>query len=185
MTASEATARLKRFGKRIGWPLRIALLAALAALVVTKIDLGALRAAMHPSSWGFVLAAVGANAMSVVFKGFAWKGVVDGLPSVRSRTRIRDLVSPLFVGFLFNTVLAARVGEFVKVILARRRLAARGEGVRTTTLLGSVVVENLMSTIALVLVVIGVGLFLPLSRGIWITSAVLGIACLTIILVHR
>lgn len=183
MTAGEATARLRRFGRRVGWPLRIGLVVGLVALVVTKIDIAALRAAMHPSSWGFVLAAVVANTFSVVCKGYAWKGVVDGLPSMRNRTRIRDLLSPLFVGFLFNTVLAARVGEFVKVILARRRLAARGESVRTTTLLGSVVVENLMSTIALVLVVIGVGLFLPLSRGIWITSAVLGIACLTIILV--
>ncbi len=100
----------------------------------------------------------------MLFKGFAWKGVVDGLPGMRRRAPIRDLVSPLFIGFLFNTVLAARVGEFVKVILARRHLKERGEDIRTTTLLGTIVVENLVSTLALVLVVIIVDLIIRTRR---------------------
>jgi glycosyltransferase 2 family protein len=175
--------RLAAVVHRIGWPLRIGLLLGVAALVVWKVDLGALRSALHPSSWGFVLAAVAANALSVIFKGLAWKGVVDGLPGVNERSRLRDLVSPLFVGFLFNTVLAARLGEIVKVLLARRRLSARGQQLNNTMLLGSVVVENLVSTIAWVAVVVTVGLFRPLSRSIWITTLVVGCVCLAIILV--
>ena len=181
MTTNAATVR--RIVRKIGWPVRVGLIVAVAGVVVWKVDLGALRAALHPASWAFVLAAIGANAASVVLKGCAWKGVVDGLPTIRSRTRLRDLVSPLFVGFLFNTVLAARLGEIVKVLLARRRLAARGETVGNTMLLGSVVVENLVSTVALVGVVVTVGLFLPLSRSVWITTAVIGFVCLAIILV--
>jgi hypothetical protein len=84
---------------------------------------------------------------------------------------------------LFNTVLAARLGEIVKVLLARRRLAARGETVGNTMLMGSVVVENLVGTIAWVGVVVTVGVFLPLSRSIWITTAVIGFVCLAVILV--
>ena len=179
----ELTGKLREINRRFGWPLRIALLVAVVALVVVKIDRRTFVDAMHPASWGFVLAAVVANALSVVFKGLAWKGVVDGLPGMRRRAPIRHLVSPLFVGFLFNTLLAARVGEFVKVVLARRHLKEAGEDIRTTTLLGTVVVENLVSTLALVAVVIVVGLFLPLSRAIWISSATLGITCLTIVLV--
>jgi glycosyltransferase 2 family protein len=181
MTARTATFR--RIAKKVGWPIRIALLVAAAALVVWKVDLHALRTALHPRSWGFIAAAVAANGFSVVFKGLAWKGVVDGLPAITVKTRLRDLVSPLFVGFLFNTVLAARIGEIVKVLLARRRLLARGQKVGNTMLLGSVVVENLVSTIAWVAVVIGVGLFMPLSRTIWITIIVIGCGCLAIILV--
>lgn len=173
--------RLRQLARRYAWPLRIAALVAAAVLVAVKIDLTALRAALHPSSWGLVLAAVGANTASVLFKGLAWKGVVDGLPEMTRRSRIRDLVSPLFVGFLFNTILAARLGEIVKVMLARRRLLARGQPVRTTMLLGTVVVENLVSTIALVAMVILVGLFMPLSRTIWIATAILGIVCLSIL----
>ncbi len=181
MTTNVATVR--RFFRRVGWPIRIAVVMGLAAFVAWQVDIAALQTALHPHSWGFILAAIAANTASVVFKGLAWKGVVDGLPAIRSRTRLRDLLSPLFVGFLFNTVLAARLGEIVKVLLARRRLAARGEQVRNTMLLGSVVVENLVSTIAWVGVVVTVGIFLPLSRSIWITTLVIGIVCLAIILV--
>lgn len=183
MTTGEATARLRSFGRRFGWPLRIALLVAAVALVAWQVDVEALQTAMHPASWGFLFAAVAANAASVICKGYTWKGIVDGLPSMRRRSRIRDLVSPLFVGFLFNTVLAARVGELVKVILARRRLNARGETVRNSTLLGTVVVENLVSTVALVLVIVTIGAFLPLSDTMWATSLALGAACLAIIAV--
>jgi len=176
-------AAVRRIARRVGWPVRVLLIGAVAAAVVWKVDMGALRTALHPASWGYVLAAIGANTASVVFKGWAWKGVVDGLPAVRSRTRLRDLLSPLFVGFLFNTVLAARLGEIVKVLLARRRLAARGETVGNTMLLGSVVVENLVSTIAWVGVVATVGLFLPLSRSVWIATLVIGCVCLAVLLV--
>ena len=94
-----------------------------------------------------MLLAVCANAASVIFKGIAWKGVVDALPTMRQRSRLRDLISPLFIGFMFNTILAARVGEVAKVLLARRKLAARDIRLQTTTLLGTVVAENLVSTI--------------------------------------
>lgn len=174
---------MRRIIRWASWPLRIVLLGGAAALVVWKVDMEAVRAALHPQSWAFIVAAIAANTASVVFKGLAWKGVVDGLPAIRARTRLRDLVSPLFVGFLFNTVLAARLGEFVKVLLARRRLAARGENVGNTMLLGSVVVENLVSTIAWVAVVVTVGLFLPLSRSVWITTLIVGFGCLAIVLV--
>ncbi len=174
---------MRRFVRKVGWPVRIGVLIGVAALVLWQVDIAALRHALRPHSWLFVLAAIGANTASVVFKGLAWKGVVDGLPAIRNRTRVRDLMSPLFVGFLFNTVLAARLGEIVKVLLARRRLVARGEDVRNTMLLGSVVVENLVSTIAWVGVVVTVGIFLPLSRSVWITTLVIGIVCLVIIMV--
>ncbi len=183
MTAATATEAARRIVRVAGWPLRIALIAGGLAFVLWQIDLEALRTAMHPASWIFLVAAVTANGASVVFKGLAWKGVVDGLPAMRTRSRLRDLVSPLFVGFLFNTVLAARLGEIVKVLLTRRRLAARGETVGNTMLLGSVVAENLVSTVAFVTVVVGIGMFLPLSRTVWITTAVIGIVCMTIILV--
>jgi hypothetical protein len=108
---------------------------------------------------------------------------VDGLPSLRRRTRLRDLLSPLLVGFLFNTVLAARVGEIVKVLLARRRMARRGEAVRTTVLLGTVVAENLVSTISWVAFVFAIGMFLPLPSYAWVTATVLGGVALAILVV--
>ncbi|MEQ8834875.1 MAG: lysylphosphatidylglycerol synthase transmembrane domain-containing protein [Miltoncostaeaceae bacterium] len=161
---------------------RLGVVVAVAALVVWKFDIHEIKQAFHITSWPFLVGAVAANFASVAFKGLAWKGVVDGLPSMRGRTRFRDLLSPLFVGFLFNTLLAARVGEFVKVLLARRRLKARGHGdISATSLLGSVVVENLVSTVTWVMLVVGIGLFLPLPGYAWVASLSLGVACLAII----
>jgi len=170
--------------RRVIWPAaRIAVLVLVAALVAWRVDWGSVREAFRLERWGFVLLAVGANFASVVFKGVAWKGVLDGLPALHRRVRVRDLLSPLLVGFLFNTVLAARVGEIVKVLLARRRLTRRGESVRSTVLLGTVVAENLVSTIAWVAFVFAIGIFLPLPSYAWISATVLGAGALVVVVV--
>lgn len=161
---------------------RVTIIVAVAALVVWKFDIHAIREAFHISSWPFLIGAVIANFASVAFKGLAWKGVIDGLGAMATRSRLRDLLSPLFVGFLFNTLLAARVGELVKVLLARRRLQAAGHpDVRATSLLGTVVVENLVSTVTWVALVVAIGLVMPLPDYAWIASLTLGLICLSVI----
>ena len=144
---TEAAGR-RPLSRRLAWPIaRVLVILAVGAVAVWKLDLGEVRDAFAITSWGFLALAVVANFISVGWKGLAWKAVVDALPSLRMKTRFRDILSPLFVGFLFNTVLAARLGEIVKVLLLRRRLERRGERPPTTTLLGTVVAENLVSTI--------------------------------------
>jgi uncharacterized membrane protein YbhN (UPF0104 family) len=171
-------------GRRLAWPAaRILIILAVGAVAVWKLDLGEIRDAFHIDSWWFLVLAILANFISVAWKGVAWKAVVDALPSLRTKTRWRDIFSPLFVGFLFNTVLAARLGEIVKVLLLRRRLERRGERPPTTTLLGTVVAENLVSTIAWVALVIAIGLVLPLPSYAWVASISLGVGCLAIVVV--
>jgi hypothetical protein len=162
---------------------KVAALAAVAAVAIWKLDLGKIHDAFRIDSWLLLSVAVAANFASVGFKGLAWKGVVDALPGMSRRTRYRDLLSPLFIGFLFNTVLAARLGELAKVLLLRRRLERRGERRPTTTLLGTVVAENLVSTITWVLLVMAIGIVLPLPSYAWFASLALGGACLAILLV--
>lgn len=184
MTTETAPRRRAWSGRRIALlGLRIALVAAVGAVAVWKLDLGELHDAFRVRSWGFLAAAVAANFVSVAFKGLAWKWVVDALPAVTRRVRYRDVVPPLFIGYLFNAVLAARVGEIVKVLLLRRRLHRQGQRPYTTTLLGSVVAENLVATIVWVGLVVSIGLFLPLPSYAWIAAAVLGVGCLTIVVV--
>jgi phosphatidylinositol alpha-mannosyltransferase len=181
---SAGTAPSRSLPRRVAWyGIRLVVVATVAVLVVWRLDWGALRAAFQLQSWGFVILAICANTLSVGFKGVTWKGVIDALPAVRRPVRLRTLISPLFIGFLFNTVLAARVGEIAKVLLVRRKLAAEDVHLRTTTLLGSVLAENLVSTITWVALVLGIGLFLPLPSYAWITAIVLGVACLTVVVV--
>lgn len=160
---------------------RFGVVAAVIAIVAWRVDWSSVRLFVHPASWGFLVLAILANFASVGFKGFAWKGVVDGLPQLRSRTHYRDLISPVFVGFLFNTVLAARLGELVKIALVRRRLARRGEEVTVIALLGTIVVENLVGTLTWVALVVAIGLFLPLPTYAWVASVVIGLAAAGVI----
>ncbi|MBL6633728.1 MAG: flippase-like domain-containing protein [Thermoleophilia bacterium] len=163
--------------------LRIAFIAIVIALVVWRVDWPAVISAFRVDNLWLLVVAVLANFLSVLLKGMAWKGVVDGLPGLKHKTRYIDLLSPLMVGFLFNTILAARVGEIAKVLLAKRRLLTRGEDLSTTVLLGSVVVENIITTIAWVALVVVIGLFLPLPTYAWVITAVLGVICLVIVVV--
>lgn len=178
--AAERRSPLRRYGVPA---LRVAVIAGVGAIAVWKLDLGEVHDAFKITSWGLLVVAILANFASVGFKGLAWKGVVDALPSMKRPTRYRDLLSPLFIGFLFNTVLAARVGELVKVMLLRRKLEKRGERPPTTTLLGTVVAENLVSTITWVVLVVGIGIFLPLPSYAWFASIALGGGCLAIVAV--
>ena len=162
---------------------RLLLVAVVTALVVWRVDWGAVIAAFRVDNLWLLVVAVLANFLSVLLKGAAWKAVVDGLPGLKHRTRYIDLLSPLMVGFLFNSILAARVGEIAKVLLAKRRLARRGEDLSTTVLLGTVVVENIITTIAWVALVTLIGLFLPLPSYAWIITAVLGVICLVVVVV--
>lgn len=182
MTSAAGSRRFTR--QRLLMPIaRAVVLVAIGVAAVWKLDLGEVHAAFRVTSWGLLTVAVIANFASVGFKGLAWKGVVDALPGMTRRTRYRDLLSPLFVGFLFNTVLAARVGEFVKVMLLRRRMERRGDRPPTTTLLGTVVAENLISTITWVALVVAIGIFLPLPPYAWYASIALGLACLSVVAV--
>jgi phosphatidylinositol alpha-mannosyltransferase len=125
MSSRAATRR-----RAIAWPaIRIGVVVAVVGLVAWRIDWDGVHAAFRLDSWAILALAVAANFGSVLLKGLAWKGVVDALPAVARRTRLVDLVSPLMIGFLFNTLLAARVGEIAKALLLRRRLARQGASV--------------------------------------------------------
>ena len=181
---SEEQAPKRRAIPRWAWQaLRIGFIAVVIALVVWRVDWPAVFSAFRVDNLWLLVVAVLANFLSVLLKGLAWKGVVDGLPGLKRKTRYIDLLSPLMVGFLFNTILAARVGEIAKVLLAKRRLLKRGEDLSTTVLLGTVVVENIITTIAWVALVVVIGLFLPLPTYAWVITAVLGVICLVIVVV--
>lgn len=177
-----ATSRRRVNGRRLLMPaLRVVIIVAVAGIAIWKLNLSAIHDAFIISSWGFLAAGIIANFTSVGAKGVAWKAVVDALPGIRHRTRFSDVVSPLSIGFLFNTVLAARVGEFVKVMLLRKRLERRGERPPATTLLGTVIAENLVSTLTWVALVVIIGMFLPLPSYAWFASAALGVGCLAVV----
>jgi hypothetical protein len=130
--------------------------------------------AVHVGWWWLVLAAA-VNLVSILAKGAVWKAALESVRAV-GRVTWRAVVSAMFVGFLVNTVLAARVGEVARVAVLKRRLRLEGFDVRFTTVAGTVVAEQVVLGLALVLFVGGLALVVPLPG--WVGWSLAGVASL-------
>src|SRR5262249_9701713 len=73
----------------------------------------------------------------------------------------------LFVGFLLNTVLFARVGEVARISLLGRRLSRAGEPRPTAEIAGSALAEQLALGLALALVAGGLAVTLGVPTLVW------------------
>ena len=88
------------------------------------------------------------NLLSVLGKAVVWKLALDALPEGR-RVRYAHVVPALFIGFLLNTVLFARVGEVARVAVLTRRTRLAGRPVPARAVAGSVIAEQLLVGAAL------------------------------------
>ncbi|HEY0389381.1 MAG TPA: phosphatase PAP2 family protein [Gaiellales bacterium] len=100
---------------------------------------------------GALLLSLAANLLSVWLKAAVWRRTLTALPDA-PRLTTRDLLPSVFIGFLFNTVLVARLGEVAKVAVLRRRLRRDGSEVGLPTITGTLVAEQLVLGAALVAV---------------------------------
>jgi uncharacterized protein (TIRG00374 family) len=104
-----------------------------------------------------------ANFVSIVAKATTWKAALDSVPG-RTRVRYRDVVPALFIGFLLNTVLFARVGEVARVAVLRRRLRRRGSNIPVSTAAGTVLAEQVALGVSLALLLVAMAIVLPVPR---------------------
>jgi uncharacterized membrane protein YbhN (UPF0104 family) len=148
--------------------LRVALgagaLAAMFLLLARRVDLSTLSQA--DVVWGWIIASLLLNLASVAGKAVVWKAALDALPDQRP-ARYGQVVPALFIGFLLNSVLFARVGELARVaVLARRRRLA-GESIPASTIAGTALAEQLVLGVALALAVVALAPVMHLPHMIW------------------
>jgi uncharacterized membrane protein YbhN (UPF0104 family) len=148
--------------------LRVALaagaLAALSLVLVRRVDLSAFS--QTDVVWGWIIASLLLNLASVAGKAVVWKAALDALPGQRT-VRYGHVVPALFIGFLLNSVLFARVGELARVaVLARRRRLA-GESIPASTIAGTALAEQLVLGVALALAVVALAPVMHLPSMIW------------------
>ena len=127
-------------------------LAAGGVLVARRVDFSALTAA--DIAWTWIAASLLLNLFSVLGKAVVWKVALDAVPEGR-RIRYADVVPALFIGFLLNTVLFARVGEVARIAVLTRRTRLEGRPVPARAIAGSVIAEQLLIGAALALTVLG------------------------------
>jgi peptidoglycan/xylan/chitin deacetylase (PgdA/CDA1 family)/uncharacterized membrane protein YbhN (UPF0104 family) len=108
-----------------------------------------------------VIAALLANFASVWFKGVVWKSILDMIPE-HPRFTYRQVIPAIFVGFLLNSALVARLGEVGRMFVLRRRIQKdAGVALRMPTIAGTVVMEQIILGITLVMFVILMIVLLP------------------------
>ena len=154
-----------------------AVLIAVVAALAQRFSFGVIANIFTQADFEFILLALLANLASVAAKSLTWKAALDAMPPHEGESpepvSLRDVVPPIFIGFLLNTVLFARLGEVARVSVLRRKLVARGRDMATSAVVGTVVTEQLLSGATLVLVLAGVVALVPVPAQLTRLLAVL------------
>ncbi len=130
-----------------------------------------------------VLASLAANFVSVWFKAVVWKATLDTIPG-HPPFRYRQVVPAIFVGFLLNSALVARLGEVGRMFVLRRRVAKdSGVTLPVPTITGTLVMEQVILGVTLVAVIaLMIGLLPDVPRQIVDGAVALGGAVLALML---
>jgi glycosyltransferase 2 family protein len=144
-------------------------LAAISLLLARRVDLSAMWQA--DVVWGWIIASLLLNLASVAGKAVVWKAALDALPG-RRPARYAHVVPALFIGFLLNSVLFARVGELARVAVLGRRRRLAGESIPASTIAGTALAEQLVLGVALALAVVALAPVMHLPHMIWMLVVV-------------
>lgn len=127
-------------------------------LSLRQADFGEMALALQQADFSLIGLAAALFILLVLVRGWRWSVLTQG------RLSVMDGAWLFSVGFLFNNILPARIGEIARGVLAGRR-----ERLHFSSAMSSIVVERLFDMIAIVVMfgVILIGLDLPT----WATSA--------------
>jgi len=114
-------------------------------LLFRKIDLDKMTAAFREMDYRYLVPALVLTFLSYYLRAVRWKLLL--LPI--KRTRLASLFSSTLIGYMANNVLPARLGEFV-----RSYSLARKEGIDTSAVFGTIVVDRLCDGFTMLLVLV-------------------------------
>jgi uncharacterized protein (TIRG00374 family) len=110
-------------------------------LTLSKVDPGQLAGTLREANYVLVLPAAVATLTGYLLRTARWRTILAGaMPA-----SFGPLFSILMIGFATNNVLPARLGEFVRAVLLRRRT-----GLRKTFSLATIFLERLFDGLVLV-----------------------------------
>ena len=142
-------------------------------ILLHSVDIGAAMEVVATASPAWVAVMVVMVFIDVGARGARWQVLLAPIKAIA----YRRVLGYTYVGYLANNVLPARLGELV-----RSRALGEGEGLSTTTVLGTVVVERVVDTVivvglaALAVVVLSV-------RGVMTSAVLLGGAFVALLVV--
>lgn len=130
------------FGKK-GNLIGIVLSALCLYLVFRKVDLQALVASVSSLNYGFLAAALAVFMTTFVVRTVRWQSLLQPTKAMG----FRRLLSVIFIGYMANNVLPARLGEFVRAYVLSKK-----EGVRKSTTLATIFIERIFDGLSLLFI---------------------------------
>ena len=132
----------------------LALLAAAIALFVWRgPDWNLVADAFRFVAWGWVVAAILLNLISVLARAGAWHKVIEqAMPP--PRPRFRTVFSAFGVGLFANAVLPGRIGELARVAVLTRHQPQDRRGDAWATLVGTVFAHRVFDLFPMVLLIV-------------------------------
>jgi peptidoglycan-N-acetylglucosamine deacetylase len=160
--------------------LLLAVVAAIVFFASRRFGLKSIGNVVTQADLELVLAALAANFISVLAKALTWKAAIDAVPAGDNREQINarfaEVVPAIFIGFLLNTVLFARLGEVARVSVLRGKLSARGIDLPVPTVVGTLVTEQLLLGVTLLGVLTGIAAFVSVpSWALHLLLALVGV----------
>jgi uncharacterized protein (TIRG00374 family) len=150
-------------------------------LAVYGVNVADLQNALAGANYALIVPALLLWLVGYIVRALRWRAILAGSP-VGSLT---ELFGVLMVGFATNNLLPARLGEFARAYLLRRRT-----GLRKTFVLASIFLERIFDGLALVAVIVVVSALVELpnsARNLEFGATVLfgGVAVAVAIVLYR
>jgi glycosyltransferase 2 family protein len=142
-------------------------------LALRAVDIGAAVDVIRTASPAWLVAMVGFSILDVSTRGWRWQRLVEPVRHVA----YSRMLSYELIGYLANNVLPARLGELV-----RSHYLGDREGLGMTTALGTVVVERVIDTTAVVLIA-AVSILVLSVRGVLVNAVLVGLAFAGVLIV--
>jgi glycosyltransferase 2 family protein len=132
-----------------------------------KTNLGAIVDAFRHANYLYVALSASLVLITISIRGFRW------MILTKRRLSFADGFWLFNIGFLFNNILPARLGEIARAVLAGRR-----PQMHFTSALSSIVIERLFDMVAVVVMIGMILLVLPLPDVVTKFGALMGVGAL-------
>jgi len=104
-------------------------------------DFARIGEALARANWWLSLPMLGSYCLYYWIKALRWRMLLAPM----TKTTARAIFSPMMIGFMFNNILPAHLGEFVRMYLGARQL-----GIRNTQVLATIVLERMFDFLSVV-----------------------------------
>lgn len=132
-------------------------------LFVKNIDFNKLYLALVHANYFYLIPSIIVLLISFYFRAWRWHTLLAGIKNIKTK----DLMSPLIIGFMGNSVLPLRLGEFIRSYMLTRR-----EKIPFSQGLATIIVERIFDSLGLIFMMVAVLLVFPVNLNLGASDSI-------------